>query len=60
MKYQKALGDPATKSGELNLDEQGKKEYLADEPMLFKRPVIEYGDNLIVAWDEEEYKKIFL
>ena len=45
---------------ELNLDEQGKKEYLADEPMLFKRPVIEYGDNLIVAWDEEEYKKIFL
>ena len=27
--------------------------------MLFKRPVIEYGDNLIVAWDEEEYKKIF-
>jgi arsenate reductase (glutaredoxin) len=28
--------------------------------MLFKRPVIEYGDNLIVAWDEEEYKKIFL
>ena len=45
---------------ELNLDEQGKKEYLANEPMLFKRPVIEYGDNLIVAWDEEEYKKIFL
>ena len=45
---------------ELNLDEQAKKEYLANEPMLFKRPVIEYGDKLIVAWDEEEYKKIFL
>ena len=45
---------------ELNLDEQGKKGYLANEPMLFKRPVIEYGDKLIVAWDEEEYKKIFL
>lgn len=45
---------------ELNLDDQGKKEYLSNEPMLFKRPVIEYGDKLIVAWDEEEYKKIFL
>ena len=45
---------------ELNLDEQAKKEYLANEPMLFKRPVIEYGDKIVVAWDEEEYKKIFL
>jgi len=45
---------------ELNLDEQAKKEYLVNEPMLFKRPVIEYGDKLVVAWNEEEYKKIFL
>jgi len=45
---------------ELNLDRNGKIEWLKKEPMLFKRPVIEYGDKLIVAWDEEEYKKIFL
>lgn len=44
---------------ELNLDAKGKFEWLCREPMLFKRPVIEYGDKLIVAWDEEEYKKIF-
>ncbi len=44
---------------ELNLDEKAKKEYLSNEPMLVKRPVIEYGDNFIVAWDEEAYKKIF-
>ena len=45
---------------DLNLDSSGKKEYLAKEPMLFKRPVIEFDDKLIVAWNEEEYKKIFL
>lgn len=45
---------------ELNLDDNGKYEWLCKEPMLFKRPVIEYGDRLVVAWDEEEYKKIFL
>jgi Spx/MgsR family transcriptional regulator len=45
---------------ELNLDEKGKFEWLCREPMLFKRPVIEYDDKLIVAWNEEEYKKIFL
>lgn len=45
---------------ELNLDEKGKYERLCKEPMLFKRPVIEYGDKVIVAWDEEVYKKVFL
>ncbi len=45
---------------ELNLDENGKKEYLIKEPMLYKRPVIEFGDKLIVAFDEEKYKKIFI
>ncbi|OCL84550.1 arsenate reductase family protein [Arcobacter porcinus] len=45
---------------ELNLDEDGKYEWLCKEPMLFKRPVIEFDDKLIVAWDEDEYKKIFL
>ncbi len=45
---------------ELNLDDQGKFEWLCQEPMLFKRPVIEYSDKLLVAWDEEIYKSIFL
>ncbi len=45
---------------ELNLDSQGKFEWLVKEPMLFKRPVIEYEDKLIVAYNEDEYKAIFL
>lgn len=46
---------------ELNLDETGKRQWLCDENMLIKRPVIEYGDDQVhVAWNEEEYKKKFL
>ncbi len=36
---------------ELNLDEKGKKEWLIKENMLIKRPVIEYGDQIIVGSD---------
>ncbi|PKN14899.1 MAG: arsenate reductase family protein [Deltaproteobacteria bacterium HGW-Deltaproteobacteria-24] len=45
---------------ELNLDDQGKFEWLCKDPMLFKRPVIEFEDKLVVAWDEEIYKNTFL
>ena len=45
---------------ELNLDDEGKISWLAKENMLIKRPVIEYDDGLIVAFDEEFYGKIFL
>jgi arsenate reductase (glutaredoxin) len=45
---------------DLNLDANGKFEWLCKEPLLFKRPVIEFDDKLVVAWDEEKYKKIFL
>lgn len=45
---------------ELNLDSAGKFEWLCKEPLLFKRPVIEFDDKLVVAWDEEAYKKTFL
>lgn len=45
---------------DLNLDANGKFEWLCKEPLLFKRPVIEFHDKLVVAWDEEKYKKIFL
>lgn len=45
---------------ELNLDSNGKYEWLVKEPMLFKRPVIEFNDDVIVGWNEEEYKNTFL
>ena len=44
---------------ELNLDDIGKREWLCKENMLFKRPVIEYKDQIIVGWDEDKYKEIF-
>ncbi len=44
---------------ELNLDENGKKEWLCKENMLLKRPVIEKDDDVIVGFDEEKYKEIF-
>ena len=44
---------------ELNLDESGKLEWLCKENMLLKRPVIEYGDKLVVGFDEEKYEEFF-
>jgi Spx/MgsR family transcriptional regulator len=45
---------------DLNLDNSGKKEWLIKENMLIKRPVIEFGEDVIVAYDEEIYKDKFL
>lgn len=45
---------------EFNLDAQGKLEWLCKEPMLVKRPVVEYGDNVTVGFKEEIYKETFL
>ena len=45
---------------ELNLDDNGKLKWLIKENMLFKRPVIEFGDKLIVGFDENKYMQIFL
>lgn len=45
---------------ELNLNENGKFEWLCKEPMLFKRPVIEHEDNVLVGFNEELYKETFL
>ena len=45
---------------ELQLDDKGKKEWLAKENLLIKRPVIEYKGDVIVGFDEDEYKRIFL
>lgn len=45
---------------ELNLDDDSKIEWLCKENLLIKRPVIEYNDKIIVAFDEEKYKELFL
>lgn len=42
-----------------NLDAKGKAAWLAKENMLIKRPVIEYKDAVIVAFDAERYESIF-
>lgn len=45
---------------ELNLDENGKLDWLIKEPMLLKRPIIESNNDVIVGWNEEQYKNTFL
>ena len=45
---------------ELELDNTGKREWLCKENMLFKRPIIEFEGQVIVGWDEEKYKEIFI
>ena len=45
---------------ELNLDEAEKREWLCKENMLFKRPIIEFDGKVIVGYDEEKYKEIFI
>ena len=44
---------------ELDLDDEGKIEWLVKENLLIKRPVIEYDGKVIVGFDEELHKKIF-
>ena len=45
---------------ELNLDENGKREWLCKENLLIKRPVIELDNGeIVVGFDEEKYKEIF-
>ena len=45
---------------DLNLDEKQKVTWLARENMLIKRPVIEYRDDVIVAYDKQRYIDTFL
>ena len=45
---------------ELNLDENGMKEWLCKENLLIKRPVIELDNgDVIVGFDKEKYEEIF-
>jgi len=45
---------------EKNLDAEQKATWLCRENMLIKRPVVEYGSQLLVGYNEDDYKKIFL
>jgi len=45
---------------ELQLDESGQKEWLCRENLLIKRPVVEFEDKVIVGFNEENYKGVFL
>ncbi len=46
---------------ELNLDNDGKREWLCKENLLIKRPVIELENgDVVVAFDEEKYRELFL
>ena len=45
---------------ELNLDKNGKREWLCRENLLIKRPVIELDSgDVVVGFDEDKYKEIF-
>ena len=45
---------------ELNLDDEAKVEWMAKENYLIKRPVIEFDGKVLVGFDEERYKELFL
>ena len=45
---------------ELNLDEAGQEEWLCKENLLIKRPVVEFNDELLVGFNEENYQRSFL
>jgi len=45
---------------ELNLDENGQKEWLCKENLLIKRPVVEFNNSVIVGFNEEVYQRNFL
>ena len=45
---------------ELNLDDDGKIEWLCKENMLLKRPVVEYNDKVMVSFNEDTYKEELL
>ena len=45
---------------ELDLDDEEKKEWLAKENMLIKRPVVEYKDQVIVGFDPQKYETLFI
>ena len=45
---------------ELNPDDKAKQEWLCKENLLIKRPVVEFDSKLLVGYNEENYKGVFL
>ncbi len=45
---------------ELNLTDEQKQEWLCKENMLIKRPVIEFNSEVLVGFNEDNYKKVLL
>jgi len=45
---------------ELNLDEEGQKEWLCKENLLIKRPVVEFNGTILVGFKEDDFKGVFL
>ena len=60
MKINKGKKYRDLKLKELNLDDEAKIEWLAKENYLIKRPVIEFDGKVLVGFDEERYKELFL
>ena len=44
----------------LNLSDTAKITWMQKEPLLIKRPVIEYHDKLVVGFNQTTYEEIFL
>jgi arsenate reductase-like glutaredoxin family protein len=44
----------------MNLTDEQKIEWMYKEPLLIKRPVIEFEDKVIVAFDEALYDEVFV
>lgn len=45
---------------EMNLNESEQEVWLCKENLLIKRPVVEYKDDVIVGFNEEQYQRSFL
>ena len=45
---------------DLNLDENGKLDWLCKENMLLKRPVVEYANKVLISFNQELYEKELL
>lgn len=44
---------------ELNLDEDGKKDWLCKKNLLIKRPIVEYNDKMLIGFNEKNYQGAF-
>ncbi len=45
---------------EMNLNDDEKKEWLCKENLLIKRPVIEFNNKVIIGFNEDNFKGVFL